>query len=89
MNQPDPPDPPGTKPPTKRGTHGSCCIYSRGWPCQTSVGGEVLGPVKARSSIVGKCQGGEVGVGGWGNTLIEAQGGLMEYGFSGVKPGKG
>ena len=28
-------------------THGSSHICSRGWPCQTSVGGEVLGSVKA------------------------------------------
>jgi hypothetical protein len=29
-----------------RSTHGSSCIWSRGWPCHTSVGGEVLGSMK-------------------------------------------
>jgi hypothetical protein len=28
-------------------THGFSHISSRGWPCQASVGGEALGPVKA------------------------------------------
>ena len=31
----------------------------------SSVGGEALGPVKARYPSVGQCQGGEVGVGEW------------------------
>ena len=78
MNEPDLPELPGTKPSTKEGVSWLQCIYSRGWPCQTSVGGEVLGPVKVQWSSVGKCPGGEVGVSGWGNTLIEAQGGVME-----------
>jgi hypothetical protein len=44
------------------------------------MGREVLGPVKAGCPCVRECQGGEVevggevGVGGWGNTLIEAGG---------------
>ena len=46
------------------GTHGSSCICSKGWPCQASKGGEVLGPVKARCPSVGECQGQEAGVGG-------------------------
>ena len=29
------------------------------------MGGEALGPVKARCPSVGECQGGEVGVGEW------------------------
>jgi hypothetical protein len=29
------------------------------------MGGEALGPVKAQCTSVGKCQGGEVGMGGW------------------------
>ena len=29
------------------GTHGSNCICSRGWPSQSSMGEEALGPVKA------------------------------------------
>jgi hypothetical protein len=32
---------------TTTGTYGSRCIWSRGWPCQASMGGEALGPVKA------------------------------------------
>jgi hypothetical protein len=44
------------------GTHGSCCIYSRGWPCWASVGREVLHPVKAECPSVGECQGKESGV---------------------------
>ena len=38
-------------------------VCSKGWPCQASVGGEALGPVKARCPSVGKCQVGEAGVG--------------------------
>jgi hypothetical protein len=29
-----------------RGTHGYSCICNKEWPCQTSVEGEALGPVK-------------------------------------------
>jgi hypothetical protein len=39
-------------------------ICSRGWPSLSSVGGEVLSPVKAPSPSVGECQGQEAGVGG-------------------------
>jgi hypothetical protein len=28
-------------------SHGSSCIYSRGWLCWASMGGEVFGPVKS------------------------------------------
>ena len=38
------------------------------------MGGEVLGPVKARYYSVGEFEGMEAGVGGWGSTLIEAKG---------------
>ena len=31
---------------THGGTLGSSCISSRGWPSQSSMGGEVLGPLK-------------------------------------------
>uniref|UniRef100_UPI00402B7EF4 uncharacterized protein LOC143313154 n=1 Tax=Arvicanthis niloticus TaxID=61156 RepID=UPI00402B7EF4 len=31
---------------THGGTCGSSCICNRGWPCQTSTGGEALGPVE-------------------------------------------
>jgi hypothetical protein len=37
------------------------------------MGGEALGPVKAQFPSVGECQVREVGVSGWGNTLIEAR----------------
>jgi hypothetical protein len=32
---------------THGGTHGSSHICSRGWACQTSMGGEAIGLVKA------------------------------------------
>jgi hypothetical protein len=55
------------------GTHGSSHICSRRGPCQASVEGKALGPVKAPCPSVGECQGKEAGVGGWvRNTLIEA-----------------
>jgi hypothetical protein len=67
MNQPVPPELPGTKPPTKEythgGTHDSSCICSRGWPCWTSMKREALGPEKARCPSVGECQDREAGVG--------------------------
>ena len=65
MNEPDLPELPGTKPSTKEGVPWLQCIYSRGWPCHASVGGEVLGSVKVRCPSVGKYECGEVGVGGW------------------------
>ena len=34
-------------------THGSNLICGRGWPCQTSMGGDALGPVKAQCPSVG------------------------------------
>ena len=34
-------------------------------PCRASMGGEALGPVKARCPSVGECQGQEAGGGGW------------------------
>jgi hypothetical protein len=40
---------------THGGTHGSSCIYSRGWPYLASMGGEALGPVKAQCLSVGEC----------------------------------
>jgi hypothetical protein len=67
MNQPVPPKLPGMKHQPKKthgGTHGSSCICNRGWPSRSSMGGEALGPVKARCPSVVECQGQEVGVGG-------------------------
>jgi hypothetical protein len=55
-------------------TNGSSCICSRGWPCWASMGGEALGLVKVRCPSVGEFQDREAGVGGCGNTLIEAGG---------------
>jgi hypothetical protein len=46
------------------GTHCSSCICSRGWPSQSSMEGEALGPVKVICSSIGECQGQEAGVGG-------------------------
>ena len=49
---------------THGGTRGSSCICSRGWPSRSSMGGEVLGPLKALCPSVGEWLGQEVGVGG-------------------------
>ena len=49
---------------THDGTRVSSCICSRGWPSQSSMGGEALSPVKALCLSVGECQGQEAGVGG-------------------------
>ena len=46
------------------GIHGSSYICSRGWPSQSSMGGEALSPVKALCPSVGECQGQEAGMGG-------------------------
>jgi hypothetical protein len=67
---------------THGGIHGSSSICGRGWPSQSSMGGEALGPVKAQCTSVWECQSGEAGVGGGGrSTLIEAGGGGMVWGF--------
>jgi hypothetical protein len=58
-------------------------LASRGWPCQSSMGGETLGPVKARCPGVGECQGQEARVGGLGSR------GRRDRGFSEGKPGMG
>jgi len=34
-------------------THGSTCIYNRGWPCWAPMGGKSLGPAKATTPSVG------------------------------------
>jgi hypothetical protein len=47
------------------------------------MGEEALGPVMALCASVGECEGREVGVGGWGHTLIEAGGGRSYMGFLG------
>jgi hypothetical protein len=52
---------------THWGTDGSSCMSSRGWPCQSSMGGEALGRMKAVCPSAGECQGQEVGVGGLGS----------------------
>jgi hypothetical protein len=39
------------------GTHGSCCICSRGWPSRTSMRGEALCPKKAVCPSVGEMPG--------------------------------
>ena len=50
----------------QRSTHGSSCIYCRGWPCHASMGGEVLSPIKAQYKPQYRgTEGREIGVGGW------------------------
>ena len=49
------------------GTHGSSCRCSRGWPSQSSMGGDALGLVKVLCSTIEECLGQEVGVGGLGS----------------------
>ena len=49
---------------TQGGTQGFSCVYSRGWPCWTSMRGEALGLVKTLCSSVGECQDREMGAGG-------------------------
>ena len=49
------------------GTHGSSCICRRGWPIQSSMGGEALGPVMVLCPSIGECQGQEAGVGRLGS----------------------
>ena len=44
------------------GTHGFSCIYSRGWPNRSSIGGEALGSVKVLCPSIGEYQGQEAGV---------------------------
>jgi hypothetical protein len=46
-----------------RGTHGSSCIYSTGWSCQSSMGREAFDTVKAQCPSVGEFEGGEAEVG--------------------------
>ena len=48
------------------------------------MGGEALGPEKARFSSVGECQDREAGMGG-----LVSGGGGWDSGFSEGKPGKG
>jgi hypothetical protein len=58
---------------TRDETHGSSHIYSRGWPCWTSIGREALGPGKALCPSVGECQDREEGVGG----LVSRKDGIL------------
>jgi hypothetical protein len=44
--------------------------------------GEALGPVKTRCPSVGECQGGEAGVGGWGDEIGGFQGGKLGKGIT-------
>jgi hypothetical protein len=70
---------------THGGTHGSSYIYSRGWPSQSTLGGEVLGSMKALYPGVEEWQGQEVGMGG----LVSRRIGGGDMGFSEGKLGKG
>jgi hypothetical protein len=85
MNQPDPLEFSGTKPPTKEYTwraHGFSRICSRGWPFWISVGREALDPVEARCPCVGECQDGEAGV-------VVSRGSQVGQEFLEGEPGKG
>jgi hypothetical protein len=62
----------------------SSCIFSRGWPCVTSMGGEALGPVKAQCPSVEKCQDRGAGVG-----VLLSRGKRGGMGVLDWKPGKG
>jgi hypothetical protein len=53
------------------------------------MAGETLGPVKARCSSVGECQGREAGLGEWRSTLTEAGGREIGWGVPEGKPEKG
>jgi hypothetical protein len=67
MNQPVPQSSQGLNHQPKSthgGTHGSSCIFSRGWPSRSSMRGVAFGPVKALCPSVGECQGQETGVSG-------------------------
>jgi hypothetical protein len=48
------------------GTCGSSYISSRGWPSQSSMGREALGPVKALCPSIEECQDQEWEWVGWG-----------------------
>jgi hypothetical protein len=62
---------------THGGTHDASSICSRGWPSWSSMGGEVLGLVKALCPSVGDSQEQEAGVGG----LVSRGRGLAIKGF--------
>jgi hypothetical protein len=47
--------------------YASSCICSRGWPSQSSLGGEALGLVKVLCPSIRECQGQEAGVDGLGS----------------------
>ena len=67
MNQSVCPELPGNKPSTTEytiGTQDFSCICSRGWPSQSPMGGEALGPVKVPCHNIGECQGQEAELGG-------------------------
>ena len=72
INQPNVPELPGTKPPTRvaPATHVA-------EPRLPSMGGDADALGKARCPSVGECQDGEAGVVGRESTLIEAEGGKM------------
>ena len=74
INQPEPLELPGTKPPTKEGNHGSSSICSREWPYLALTGGEALDSVRAQCPRVWEGQGRVFGVCGRRRTLIEAWG---------------
>ena len=56
----------------------SSCMCSRGWPSQSSIGGEALGLVKIICPNTAECQGKEVGVGGLESRAGEEYRGLWD-----------
>jgi hypothetical protein len=75
---PPPPELPGTKPSTKKYTWRDPWLQVHTLPCWTSVGGEALGPVKARCPTVGDYQGREAGVSGLASKGMEWDSGVLE-----------
>jgi hypothetical protein len=69
---------------THDGTHGFSCICSREWPSQSSMGGEVLSPVKVLCPNIGDCQDQEAEVSG----LVSRERWGRDRGFSKGKLGK-
>jgi hypothetical protein len=49
----------------QEGIHGSRYKCSRGWPCLTSMGGQVGGLVEVRCHRIRQCLIGGIAVGGW------------------------
>jgi hypothetical protein len=82
--QPVPPKLPGNKPPTKEYTWREPWLQLQRMALLVSMGGEALGPEKARCPNVGECQDREAGVGG-----LVSRGGEDGIGVSAGETGEG